>query len=446
MARAVVRALLLTSLLTSIPAARARAAVDLNGPWNVILGDPFNPGVSFFQCNVDVTQVGTSLTIDAPAGCLVVPPFTLTGTVDTATGDFSVSGTAGGFCAPGISVVGSSGGTSTAFTGTYTCASAISGSVDGSRCGNGVLDPGEVCDDGARYPGDCCSTTCTHEAAGTYCGGDADPCTYDVCDGAGTCTHPIAAGVECTSDGNPCTDDVCSDTGVCEHLPNTDPCSDGNGCTVGDACAGGACVPGACSPCCDPDDGCTPALGTGCKQPTVPTGPLKYRTAGKEELKWNWKRGEAVALGELGDPTAATDYTLCLYRNDPSADDVGLVFTAAAPAGGTCGSRPCWRSIPGKGFLYSDRAATPDGLRKIVLRAGGSGQASALVRGAGPNLRFRPVLGPQPVIAQLRAANGTCFEAGYVDAVRDVQYISGGEFAGVDFFAKKSSPSGAFID
>jgi hypothetical protein len=61
-------------------------------------------------------------------------------------------------------------------------------------------------------------------------------------------------------------------------------------------------------------------------------------------------------------------------------------------------------------------------------------------------LRFRPVIGVPPVIAQLRAANGTCFEAGYADPVRDVIYFAGGEFAGIDFFARKSSPSAAFVD
>jgi hypothetical protein len=116
------------------------------------------------------------------------------------------------------------------------------------------------------------------------------------------------------------------------------------------------------------------------------------------------------------------------------------------PPRATCGSRPCWSAIPGKGFKYSARAAPPDGLTKILLRAGSSGRASAIVKGAGPNLQFRRVIGVPPVIAQLRAASGTCLEAGYADPERDVFYIGGGEFVGVDFFARKSSPSGAFVD
>lgn len=113
-----------------------------------------------------------------------------------------------------------------------------------------------------------------------------------------------------------------------------------------------------------------------------------------------------MTFAELGGPTASTDYALCLYRHDSLGDALGLVLAAQAPAGGTCGARPCWSAVPGKGFKYTARAAPPDGLTKIVLRAGSSGEARAVIKGAGPNLRFRPVIGLPPVIAQLRAANG----------------------------------------
>ncbi len=56
-------------------------------------------------------------------------------------------------------------------------------------CGNGVLDPGEQCDDGNLVNGDCCSAGCQYEASGSSCENDLSPCTRDVCDGAGTCTH-----------------------------------------------------------------------------------------------------------------------------------------------------------------------------------------------------------------------------------------------------------------
>lgn len=80
-------------------------------------------------------------------------------------------------------------------------------------CGDGILNGGEDCDDGNTVGGDCCDATCSFEANGSPCADDANLCTDDVCDGAGTC----------------------------QNLPNTDPCDDGNGCTANDSCLGGSC-------------------------------------------------------------------------------------------------------------------------------------------------------------------------------------------------------------
>jgi cysteine-rich repeat protein len=54
-------------------------------------------------------------------------------------------------------------------------------------CGNGVVDPGEVCDDGNVQDGDCCSGGCTAAAADGVACDDGDPCVSSVCR-AGECT------------------------------------------------------------------------------------------------------------------------------------------------------------------------------------------------------------------------------------------------------------------
>jgi cysteine-rich repeat protein len=77
---------------------------------------------------------------------------------------------------------------------TYTTSTAT------STCGDGILDLGEQCDDGVAngLPGDCCTATCSFQPAGITCTDDGNLCTADLCDPAGTCTHPIAPSPTCT--------------------------------------------------------------------------------------------------------------------------------------------------------------------------------------------------------------------------------------------------------
>ena len=52
-----------------------------------------------------------------------------------------------------------------------------------SSCGNGIIDPGESCDDWNTSPGDCCSSSCQAAPAGTFCD-DGNICTpISLCDG-----------------------------------------------------------------------------------------------------------------------------------------------------------------------------------------------------------------------------------------------------------------------
>src|SRR5262245_28585399 len=61
-----------------------------------------------------------------------------------------------------------------------------------SFCGDGVVDPGEECDDGNGADGDCCSSACALDADGTSCD-DGNGCTTnDVCSG-GACGGTVDA-------------------------------------------------------------------------------------------------------------------------------------------------------------------------------------------------------------------------------------------------------------
>ena len=244
----------------------------------------------------------------------------------------------------------------------------------GPPCGDGLLDPGEDCDDGNNVNGDCCSASCSAEPDGGSCD-DGEVCT---------------SGDQCAS-------------GACVGSPVLDgsPCDDGSQCTIDD-CQAGACV-GA------------PAPAVGCK---VPTQPLKSQLTMKDSLTnksdqvaWKWTKGQATTLGELGDPTTTDDYQLCIYGPGPA-----LLFSGRIPAGGLCSGVACWKTIPGKGYSYKDKQRTPDGMEKVSLTSGLAGAAKMSAKGKGDHLDM-PALGSLalPIRAQLHGA-GLCWEATYSTA------------------------------
>ena len=415
----------------------ARAAIDIDGPWNVAITPSFGG-----NCLVDIVQTGSALTISASA-CSLLPPFTLTGTIDTGTGAFSVSGAAS-LCGT-LSVNGTANSTSTSFNGTFSCTGGslqLSGSLVGGLCGNGVVNAGEQCDPGLS-PTACCNAQCTATPSGSICL-PATPgvCFVGMCDAAGVCQLVPRKGA--CDDTNPCTEDDHCEGFTCAGTPSPAGAAcdlDGTVCTT-DTCDGsGTCTAGPCSPCCDAGAGCTPSPATGCKRPASPQATLQLKSGTKpkqSKLKWKWQKGSQTDLAELGDPTAATDYTLCIFEPAPMfSPNPALVVAADAPAGGTCHGQPCWRAVPGIGFAYQDRDRTPGGIDTIGLKAGPTGIARVQVSAKGENLSIagRGFFVAIPASVQLRASNGTCWESlnGRIKPNGQIDFNHG-------------SPSGAFLD
>ena len=232
----------------------------------------------------------------------------------------------------------------------------------GAECGNGAVEGAEACDDGNTDNGDCCSATCTFEASGASCA-DATLCNGDeTCDGAGNCDPGTALACD---DGNVCTADSCDDVGGCVF-----------------------------------DE--TPRAGCLGAQKSILM--IKQKGGGtKDKLIWKWLKGTAVTQMQLADPTATSDYALCVYNGS------GLMASAMLPAGAR------WTSSP-KGYKYADPAGSPNGILKALLKPGTAGKAKALVKGKGSNLSD-PALGAMtyPVTAQLvNTSSGVCLEGSYL--------------------------------
>ena len=138
-------------------------------------------------------------------------------------------------------------------------------------CGNHVCEPSEGQGEATPCPADCAATcgdgTCE-------LGEDFVSCPLD-CGVCGDGFHSLALGetiANCPQDAcddhDPCTADGSELTAsgpACTHEPSEGACSDGDACTVDDACADGTCVPGTVSTCDDGDpcttDACNPTDG-----------------------------------------------------------------------------------------------------------------------------------------------------------------------------------------
>src|SRR6185369_1924193 len=83
----------------------------------------------------------------------------------------------------------------------------------------------------------------------------------------------------------------------------------------------------------------------------------------RNKLKWKWLGAAAFDVAALGDPTTSDDLLLC------TIDQTGFIWEAIIPAGGACGSDPCWSAKPGK-IKYVDKAGSLDGVTKMQGASG----------------------------------------------------------------------------
>ena len=133
------------------------------------------------------------------------------------------------------------------------------------QCSEGFCAPGVpvLCDDQNLCTTDTCNGAigCLYNVNTNPCD-DGNVCTLkDTCE-MGSCVS--GANLICT-DNNPCTDDTCDGLVGCLFPANDDLCDDINPCTTGDHCSGGMCTSTGTLSCDDDnpctDDSCDPLLG-----------------------------------------------------------------------------------------------------------------------------------------------------------------------------------------
>jgi hypothetical protein len=122
---------------------------------------------------------------------------------------------------------------------------------------------------------------------------------------------------------------------------------------------------------------------------------------------------EATSAADFTDPTGSGAILFCMY------EEGALVFEAGAPSG------EAWRTIgkasAGRGYKYTSSSATPDGVRKMQLKAGAQGKAKVIVSLGGGQLDAAPLGAPSlpvslPLTVQVQADEGACWQAAYASA------------------------------
>jgi hypothetical protein len=279
-----------------------------------------------------------------------------------------------------------------------------------------------TCSDGVDCTTDICdpqTDSCQHTPVNAACD-DGNVCTIDTCDpGTGCVYTPGNAGVVCRVAAGECdVDDTCSGSSAdCTDAKKTDgtQCDDGNPDTISDTCESGVCGGIGIEELCPTQ----PIAEDNCHQsPRNIILIKKGASNARNQLKWQWKIGDATDASEFGDPAASTYTTLCVY------DSTGLVLSATVPPVGLCPkghkTQPCWTSLKkGTAWKYVDTSGAHDGVTVVRLTSASSGKAKILWKMKGANLAM-PGLpldqSQQPVTVQVEnIQNGDhkCWSAQY---------------------------------
>jgi hypothetical protein len=306
-----------------------------------------------------------------------------------------------------------------------------------------VCTPLDQCHDAGTCDGGTGLCSNPPSGGGTGCD-DADACTQtDACDGSGTCvgSNPvICTPLDQCHDAGTCD----TGTGMCSNPPtaNGTGCDDGNTCTIGDACTSGTCqgnsmtcgdgmVQPGCGEDCDIPGGgpncttdchflCGPTPQAGCRAPAQPgkgTVQLKDKTPDKRDaVNWKYIKGAATTVGDFGAPLTSTNYTFCVYDSSAAPQPVLL---AHIPSGGTCGTKPCWKTVKG-GFKYNDKLFTPDGIQQLLLKSGAATKAKIILKGKGVDLPMPSLPLTTPVTVQIKNDAGVCWEAKYSTSIKNL--------------------------
>jgi subtilisin family serine protease len=115
----------------------------------------------------------------------------------------------------------------------------------------------------------------------------------------------------------------------------------------------------------------------GCRTATQSLLLLKDLADPSDSLLYKWLKGQSTTQADFADPTAGSDYSICIYTGPGNA--LALQATVSAGSSG-------WQPIGSSGYKYLDAAGVSDGIRKVLLKGSSNEKAKIIVKGKGINL------------------------------------------------------------
>jgi hypothetical protein len=125
-------------------------------------------------------------------------------------------------------------------------------------------------------------------------------------------------------------------------------------------------------------------------------------------MKWTW-RGAPVDPADLGDPTAATGYALCVLDQSGGTPTLRL---------GSPMLRTDWAAGP-TGWAFAGAADNDFPFRRAKLQVGGSGKGKFTVNARGEYLEPSLPLAAPVTVRLVRDDGDACWEATYTTPARN---------------------------
>lgn len=140
---------------------------------------------------------------------------------------------------------------------------------------------------------------------------------------------------------------------------------------------------------------------------------LYYETGSTDPddvFTWAWRGGKDTQTSDFGNP-ASTSYAFCIYDASDRTQPVVGVSPTQDPSS--------WHKLD-NGFLY--RVFGNQKLRKLILRAQLGGRGKILAHGDSTTVtRILPFV--TPVVVQVQADNGNCWESDFASPMRNDKHV-----------------------